>query len=710
MTKRADPDGATPGGSRIASEPRFEVETRWGVVVPARDGIALSANLWVPVAADAAGARYPAILEMIPYGKDNWRRNADITRGTYLASRGYVLCRVDVRGTGSSGGIALDEYTETETQDGYDAVEWLADQPWCTGAIGMWGISYGGFTAIQVAKLRPPHLRAIVPIQATDDRYRTDVHYVGGCVTASELSQYAVSQVAMNAMPPDPAYTPGTWRADWLARLEATTPWLFEWLRQQHDGPYWRPGSLAPEYAAIEAAILNIGGWMDSYVDAALRMQAACSAPSRTIVGNWVHGLPSSATPGPNLDELHEIVRFFDRWLQDDPNGMDDEPPITWFEREYAAPEPFPASLPGRWRAASSYPHPAVTERAWRFAGGSLPLVGRLVDVTPATAAPGGPRDDVLPGVDRYEHRPTVGTRASLSWGAGGPPNGLARDLRPDESLGPTYTSDPLPESLSILGVPIAVLYLAVSAPIATAVVRLSDVAPDGTSAQVSAGILNLTHRRSHEDPEPLEAGVVETVHIELRPAGYRFLAGHRIRLSVASSAWPVIWPSPYPATFELHRGPAAESRLVLPVVPATGGSGDRPVPAFKTTQPDQLEVGGEGIADEPVWTIATDVIRDTVTVTIHDGGEDILDDGRRIYAAETLELTASDADPTRAVMRADVIYRWQEHEFETEIRARSRQTSDASTFELAVELEVDVDGEPFFRRDWRESIERQLA
>ncbi len=391
------------------------------------------------------GARFPAILEMIPYGKDNWRRNADIARGTYLARRGYVLCRVDVRGTGSSGGIALDEYTESETRDGYDVVEWLADQPWCTGAVGMWGISYGGFTAIQVAKLRPPHLRAIVPIQATDDRYRTDVHYIGGCVTASELSQYAVSQVAMNAMPPDPAYRPETWRSDWLERLEATPPWLFEWLRQQHDGPYWRPGSLAPDYGAIDAAILNIGGWMDSYVDAAMRMQAACAAPSRTIVGNWVHGLPASATPGPNLDELHELVRFFDRWLQEIPNGADEEPPITWFEREYARPEPFPANLPGRWRAASAYPHPDVEEQAWLLAGGSLPLVGRLVAADPAD---GDPVDVDATGVDVYEHHPTVGTRASLSWGAGGPPNGLARDLRPDESLGPTYTTDPLLEPL----------------------------------------------------------------------------------------------------------------------------------------------------------------------------------------------------------------------------------------------------------------------
>jgi putative CocE/NonD family hydrolase len=504
----------------------------------------------------------------------------------------------------------------------------------------------------------------------------------------------------MNAMPPEPAFWGTDWRDRWLARLEATPPWLIRWLQEQHDGPYWRPGSLSPDYDTVEAAVLNIGGWMDSYVDAALRMQRGLAAPSRTIVGNWVHGWPSSANPGPNIDELHQVVRFFDRWLKDVDNGADAEPAITWFEREYAEPEPFPAVLPGRWRAAAAYPHPAATMRDLWFAGGRTPLVGRLVDGA-------GHVDD---GVDRYIHRATVGTRAALSWGAGGPPNGLARDLRPDEGFGPTYTSAPLDDALEILGVARVVLHLAVSAPIATAVVRLTDVAPDGTSAQVSAGILNLTHRGSHVEPAPLVPGVVEEVVVDLRPAGYRWQPGHRIRVSVASSAWPVIWPSPHAAGFELHHGPASPSRLVLPVVPPAGGPGDLPVPSFKTTAPALRDVGDDGAADEPVWRITDDVIAGTTTVTVHDGGEDILEDGRRLYSAETLTMTASDADPARATMDADVVYRWHDHESETEIRAHSVQTSDAETFDLSVALEVDVDGEPFFRRSWRESIPRRLV
>ena len=690
-----------PELARPASPPRHEVTTDWDVRITVRDGVELSANIWRPVphADDPTATRFPAILELIPYGKDNWRRNADVGRGEYFARRGYAFCRVDVRGTGSSGGIALDEYTEAETRDGAECVEWLAARDWNDGNVAMWGISYGGFTSIQVAKLRPPHLRAIVPIMATDDRYTTDVHYIGGCVTASELSQYAVSQVAMNAMPPDVGLRGPGWIDEWRARLEATPPWLFEWLRQQRDGPYWRPGSLAPEYETIEVPILNVGGWMDSYVDAALRMQALCTAPSRTIVGNWVHDMPAEATPGPNLDELHEMVRFFDRWLRGRGSDEPPDPPLTWFERDYAPPEPFPKAWPGRWRSAEAFPHPSVEPRSLAFAAGELPLTGRLDEAAPPDGF-----------VERYRHRATTGTPAALSWGAGSAPNGLSRDLRPDEAFGPVFTSEPLEAPVSILGFPEVVLHLAASAPVATAVVRLADVAPDGTSAQVTAGILNLTHRRSHTEPEPLEPGRVEEVRVLLRGAGYRFAPGHRIRVSIASSAWPVVWPSPFPAELELHGGGTTPSRLILPVVPAAGGPGDVPPPAFKTTPPDVADVSLGGSADEPRWEILEDVIDGSVTVTIHDGGSDALHDGRRLYAAETIWLTARNDDPARTLLDADVVYRWWELDHTIEIRARSTQASDATAFDLSVDLEVDLDGASFFARRWEERIPRDLV
>ncbi len=707
------------GDARPAAAVRHEVVVDWDVRIAARDGVELSANIWRPVPRGGDDPdRFPAILEMIPYGKDNWRRAADGTRGEWFAARGYVLCRLDVRGTGSSAGVALDEYTADETRDGYDVVEWLAAQPWSSGAIGMWGISYGGFSAIQVAALRPPHLRAIVPVMATDDRYLDDVHYRGGCLTVSELSQYAVSQVAMNAMPPDASFRGAGWRSEWLARLDATPPWLFAWLRHQTDGAYWRQGSLAPDYDAIEAAILNIGGWHDSYVDPAFRMQAHCPAPSHTLVGNWVHSWPHAAAPGPNLDELHEITRFFDHHLRGIDNGWAAEPPIVWFEHEYAPPEPFPAALPGRWRAATAYPHPATTVQTWSFGDGTLSALDR------ADAAGGAAATGAGAGIDHFRHRPTTGTRGPLSWGAGGPPNGLARDLRPDEIAGPTYTTDPLDGAIEVLGVPEAVVHIEVDAPVATLAVRLSDVAPDGTSALVSSGVLNLTHRESHITPRPIVPGRVEEVRVPLRTAGYRWLPGHRIRVALASSMWPVLWPSPLPARFGIHRGPDRPSRLELPVVPPAGGAGDAPVPAFRTDPPDlhwpaadAADGHGPAVADAPVWRIEEDVIGRSVTVHVHDGGEDIVPDGRRLYAAETLRMTARDDDPARAELDADVVYRWQEREAERagaltpiEIRARARQSSSATDFDLQVELEVDVDGARFFERRWSERIPRDLV
>ena len=307
--------------------------------------------------------------------------------------------------------MALDEYTEDETRDGYDAVEWLAAQPWCNGNIGMWGISYGGFTAIQVAKLRPPHLRAILPMYATDDRYHDDVHVRGGCITASEKSQYAVSQLGMNALPPRPSFRGDGWRDEWRARLEATPPWLFPWIREQTDGPYWRRGSLAPDYEALECAVFQVAGWCDAYVDPAFRIQERCvNAERRTIVGNWVHSFPDDAYPGPNIDWLRELVRFFDHYLRGVENGWEREPALTWFEREWARPEAFPKAWPGRWRAANALPDPRGAEPS------------RRCEPRPGTLA-GGRRGGChgRDGVDPVAHRATAGTAVASPGAPAGP-------------------------------------------------------------------------------------------------------------------------------------------------------------------------------------------------------------------------------------------------------------------------------------------------
>ncbi|MDP2350629.1 MAG: CocE/NonD family hydrolase [Chloroflexota bacterium] len=682
---------------RPASQPMYGHEVRWDVRIPVRDGLELSANLWLPrpltdAPAGAPEERLPVILEMIPYGKDNWRRNSDVARGEWLAARGFALCRLDVRGTGSSPGIALDEYAEAETQDGYDAVEWLATQPWCNGNVGMWGISYGGFTSIQVAKLRPPHLRAILPMYATDDRYRDDVHIRGGCVTASEKSQYAVSQLGMNAMPPLPAFRSEGWRDEWRERLEQTPPWLFTWIREQTDGPYWRRGSLAPDYGALDCAVFQVAGWNDSYVDPAFRIQERCtSVPRRTLVGNWVHSFPDDAYPGPTLDWLHEMLRFFDRYLKGIENGWEHEPAVTWFEHEWAEPEAFPREWPGRWRAAAALPVPGMSHVALHLGEGTL-----------------DPRAPATDGVRAIAHRATVGTTGPLSWGAGWHPNGLARDLRPDEARGATWTSEPLGEARSVIGIPETVLHVSATMPVATCVVRLSEVSPDGVSALVATGVLNLTHRRSDTDPEAMVAGEVAEVRIPIRATGYRFSEGHRIRLTVLTGYWPVLWPSPLPGELRVHYGPLTPSRLVLPTLLSSAATLE-PTP-FKLTPAAGLRDVGGSEEDPSVWRIEEDVINRTVAVTIGEGGANILEDGSRVYSSERLVLTASDADPAHARLDTEVAYRWSGPGFDVVIRATGDIASDEAAFDVRVDLDVRLGGESFFAREWSERIPRRLV
>ena len=437
---------------------------------------------------------------------------------------------------------------------------------------------------------------------------------------------------------------------------------------------------------------------MDSYIDPVFRMLERCTAPRRAIVGNWVHEYPDDGYPGPNLDWLHETVRFFDHWLKGIDNGVMDEPILTWFRREWAAPEPFPKAWPGVWLAEATYPVPDRRIADIALAPGDEPLRGRMTVEAPAEEA-----------VERLVHRATIGTRGSLSWGAGGAPNGLARDLRPDDSLLPTWTSEPLDEPVDVLGMPAAILAWRSPMPVATAVVRLEDVAPDGTPIQVTTGILNLTHRDGHENPAPLPVGEAVRVTIPMRACGYRFLPGHRIRLSVASAAWPVAWPSPEPAVFELLTGgPVGEDtpRLLLPLVPAEGSA---PVPAFKTDTPELDSVGG-GSDDAAVWRVTEDVLAGTVTVATFEGGETITEDGTSLYGSEAHEMTASDADPAHARMSSEVRYRLSQDGHEIKADADAEMSSTATEFRLRGELRVTLDGEPFATRTWDESIPRRLC
>jgi hypothetical protein len=382
------------------------------------------------------------------------------------------------------------------------------------------------------------------------------------------------------------------------------------------------------------------------------------------------------------------MVRWFDRWLKGEPNGVEEEPALTWWHRSPTPPERFPKRLSGEWRATRAWPPSAAATRTLYLTAGAL-----------AHAAPAEPASHI------FAHQPTAGMRGgSLCWGAGHPPNGLALDLRLEAGAGPTWVSEPLVEPLDVLGVPVAVLHVAATQPVATLVARLGCVLPDGSIEQVSEGILNLTHRESHAEPTPLEPGRTYEVRLPLRAAGYRFPAGHRIHLGLASSHWPVIWPSPGAGELTIHHGGATRSRLELPLAPA-GPDAVEP-PAFGDP-PTLVEVGSE--TSEPTrWEVTEN--DDEGRVSIHEAATTVLPDrSSTLYVAETIDMAAWKRAPGTGRFENACEYRLDSEGHAIRVTADGTTIATESAFDWSVRIRVDLDGNRFFERDWRERIPRDL-
>ena len=257
------------------------IEHTW---VPLADGVRLSARIWLPD--DAEARPVPAILEYLPYRKGDVTSTDDAVRHPWFAGHGYAAVRVDIRGSGDSEGVLLDEYHPQEQLDCLEVLRWLAAQPWCTGAVGMMGISWGGFNSLQVAAHRPPELKAIITCCSTDDRYADDVHYIGGLPRAFYLLPWASVMLTYNARPPDPEVVgEDRWRERWLERLDGSPFPAETWLEHQRRDAYWQQGSVCEDYGAIDCAVYAVGGWNDGYTSAILRLLDGLSCPRTALIG-----------------------------------------------------------------------------------------------------------------------------------------------------------------------------------------------------------------------------------------------------------------------------------------------------------------------------------------------------------------------------------------------------------------------------------------
>jgi putative CocE/NonD family hydrolase len=348
----------------IADFPRQIVEfPDMGIVMP--DGCRLSARVWMP--ADADQDPVPAILEHLPYRKRDGTTARDALTHPYFAGHGYACLRVDMRGNGDSEGLMEDEYTEQELQDACDVIAWAAGQPWCNGKVGMMGISWGGFNALQVAAKQPPALKAIITLCSTDDRYADDIHYKGGLLLNENMG-WGATMLSYSSRPPDPAVVGDRWRDMWLERLESEPFLPAVWLRRQTRDAYWKRGSVCEDFSRIKAATLAVGGWGDGYKNAVSRLVQGIDAPVKGIVGPWIHKYPHFAVPKPAIGFLQEGLRWWDRWLKDIGTGVEQDPAMRLYVMDSEPPRDWYEERPGRWIAERSWPSPDIAMKRFQLA------------------------------------------------------------------------------------------------------------------------------------------------------------------------------------------------------------------------------------------------------------------------------------------------------------------------------------------------------
>ncbi|MEP2030552.1 MAG: CocE/NonD family hydrolase [Paracoccaceae bacterium] len=522
----------TDQSTATASNALREIEETPDEGIILSDGIRLSARIWKPV--DAANHPVPAILEYLPYRKRDGTTARDALTHPYFAKRGYACIRVDIRGNGDSQGLMEDEYTPLELADGVEVITWLANQSWCTGAVGIMGISWGGFNGLQIGALAPEPLKAIITLCSTADRYADDIHYKGGCLLNENLG-WGATMWSYSSRAPDPALVGEAWREMWLERLQ-NEPFLpSAWLRHQRRDAYWEHGSICEDFSAVKAATLAVGGWGDAYKNTVPQLVENLNAPVKGIVGPWVHKYPHFAVPEPRIGFLQEALRWWDHWLKGIDTGVADDPDYRAYLMDGVRPRTWYAERAGRWIAESDGATAHIPTQEWHLTDeGMSAATGKLdQDVTsPAHCGAGG------------------GEYCAIWLGPE-----LPGDQRADDALSICFDGEALDQPFDIVGAPEIHLTLCANKPQAQIAVRLNHVHPDGASTRITYGVLNLSHRDSHAAPSPLEPGKPYEVAFNLDHIAYRVPAGHRLRLAISNAYWPLVWPSPDVATLTLSSG-----------------------------------------------------------------------------------------------------------------------------------------------------------
>lgn len=658
------------------------------VEISLSDGCRLAARIWRP--ADAVAKPCPAILEYLPYRKNDLTASRDAPMHRYVAGHGYACVRVDLRGAGDSEGVLRDEYLQQELDDGVEVIEWLARQPWCDGNVGMYGISWGGFNGLQIAAMAPPALKAIVSCSSTVDRFNDDIHYMGGCLLLDNVS-WASEMFAFNSCPPDPRNVGPRWRDMWLQRLRESGLWLEPWLEHQHRDAYWRHGSVCEDFRSIRCPVFAVSGWADGYCNTVFRLLEGLRVPRKGLVGPWAHTYPHIGRPGPAIGFLQECIRWWDQWLRGIDTGVMDEPMLRAWIQDSAPPQSHYETRPGRWVAETAWPSSSVHTIVRPLGnGGRLLPAGEDAPETMVTLA-----------------SPLAAGMHAGKWCSYAQPGDQPSDQRFDDACSLTFDTDVLAQDMEILGQPVLEVDLESDSPVAMLAVRINEVDPTGEVTRVTYGLLNLTHRDGNEHPEPLVPGRRYRVRVPCKHVGQRFCAGNRLRLSISTSYWPLAWPSPEPATVSIH---LASSHLQLPL--RSPRPEDRRLPPFGAAE------AGEPLARvqiEPArchWQIHEDLADDSRVLDIVDGagtfefsgnGLRVTRHGHEQYRSRGNDYTSPCVDIHREMgfERAD----WKVRTV-TDLKVQS----DGGTFAVDASLKAYEDGTLAYEQQWHRQIPRRLV
>jgi len=652
--------------------------------IPLSDGTKLAAKTWIPHSAEKNPV--PAILEFIPYRKRDFEAvNDSITHG-YLSGYGYACLRVDLRGAGDSEGVLCDEYLQQEQDDGLELLQWIVNQPWCNGSVGMMGISWGGFNSLQLAELQPPELKAIITVCSTDDRYADDVHYMGGCLLGDNLS-WASTMFAYNSCPPDPALVGKNWKEMWFDRLEGSGLWLKNWLQHQHRDDYWKHGSVCEDFSKIKCPVMAVSGWADGYTNAVFRLLDGLNVPRKGLIGPWSHKYPHFGVPGPAIGFLQEMLLWWDKWLKGKETGIMEEPMLRVWMQDSVPPSPLYKKRPGRWVAEQTWPSENIKTQRYH-----IHISHDLLEYAPEN-------NEWL----TIQSPLSVGLFAG-KWCSYAAPPDLPNDQREEDGGALIFETPPLKKTLEIMGAPVFNLEFSSSEPIAMVAARLSDVAQDDKATRVTYGLLNLCHRESNEFPELLKQDHKYIAQIELNHIAQSFPAGNRLRLSISTSYWPLAWPSPKPVRLTVY---TKNSNLELPLRP--------PQKTDQNLRPFQKPEGASAINTSQVepkrhrWRVIRDLAEEESTMeVIIDNGTLHFDDIDWAVTNRAKEWYTFQSNNFTSV-RGETLWdrRFQRGDWEVEIVTRTVLTSSETHFRVHAELDAWEKDERVFSKNWQYDIPR---